>query len=137
MAKKNKPQHNKVMAELRRRLLSVGLKTESICVAKGGSCYFKFEDERMGKCRIGDHNERTRYGYRWQIRTDIVQAYTSLEKGHKQFFVPAQKLDVAVAQMVNYYNAIQRNVERESYPPNKTTAVFDIYQEYTDMMAGD
>ena len=69
----------------------------------------QFKDKRMGKCRFGDHNERSRYGYRWQIRTDIEEPYVSKGKGHKQFFFPAAKLEDAAEKMIQYYNAIRRN----------------------------
>lgn len=107
MAKQNKNLHRKIMEELRLKLGEVGILTQVEAEAVGGSCYFSFADPRMGKCRIGDHDERGRYGYRWQIRSDITKKYTCTEKGHKRFFHPADRLDIAVAHMVNYQRAIE------------------------------
>lgn len=91
------------------KLAQADILTEVVTIAAGGSCYFRFMDERMGKCRVGDHNERQRYGYKWQMRSDIDKAYVDSSKGHKQFFYPSQDVDAAASHMINYYAAIHRN----------------------------
>jgi len=97
------------VSELQKRLRTIGLNTSIVAKATTGSCYLSFDDERMGKVRVGDHKERDRYGYRWQIRTDISEPYTDVSKGHKQFFFPFTRIDSVVKSMEGYYKGILRN----------------------------
>lgn len=98
--------HTALLAEVRAKLEAVGLKTEVVAEAASGSCYLKFEDQRMGKLRIGDHEERKQYGYRWQIRTDIKLPCVDQQKGHRRFFYPPSHLDQAVIHISNYHDKI-------------------------------
>lgn len=43
--------------------------------AKTGSIYIKFEDRTLGNLRIGDHDGREKYRYRWNIRADVDESY--------------------------------------------------------------
>ena len=104
-----KTMNRKLMKQLRDLLLEEGLKTKVVSVAKSGSCYVAFHDVRMGKIRIGNHNERERYGYRWQIRHDAKAFQILKEKGHKQFIYPPTMLEDAVAHMKNYHAKIRRD----------------------------
>jgi len=75
-----------------------GIKTKIIAQARSDSQYLEITNKnlqkrKVGKIRIGDHPERSRYGYRWQIRTDIQEVYPSMEKGHIQFFFPPSQID--------------------------------------------
>lgn len=94
---------------LQQKLFDAGLNTSIITEANTGSIYLEFEDGRMGKIRIGDHDERRAYGYRWQIRLDIKFPYTDEQKKHKRFFYPPDRLNRCVAHMVNYHKVIERN----------------------------
>lgn len=68
--------------------------------AATGSIYIKFPHWGLGSIRIGDHDGRNCYTYRWQIRTDKPADYQ--EKGvHKQvrfFEYGSDKVDVLVAE---------------------------------------
>ena len=98
------------MAYARERLAEAGFQTTVISVAQTGSCYVAFDDLRMGKIRFGDHNERERYGYRWQIRTDLRLPKENTAKGHKRFFYPSDKLGILafVTHARRYHAAILR-----------------------------
>jgi hypothetical protein len=108
MSNDRRKKYIEVMTLIRRELLNVGIKTKVTSVALTGSCYFEFEEPRMGKARVGDHNERERYGYRWQIRADIKTPYRDLSKGHPRFFYPFDKLEVVIAHMINYHASIKK-----------------------------
>lgn len=101
--------HDAAVDELRARLAAAGMETEVVSRAATGSVYLKFADDRMGKIRVGDHDERERYGYRWQIRGDIRVPYVDDAKGHRRFFFPPTHLDVAVRRMIRYRDTIIRN----------------------------
>lgn len=93
---------------LQAMLVEVGLPTDVVAKAKSGSCYLRFDDSRMGQIRIGDHDERECYGYRWHIRLDIDEAFADDSKGHNQFFYPAESLGEAVMHMLSYSAKISR-----------------------------
>ena len=93
------------------KIHQAGLKAKIFKVAKSGSVYIHFADSRMGKVRVGTHNERERYGYRWQIRLDVVTPFTINDKGHKQFFYSAFDLQPAVDHMIAYKVSILRNTQ--------------------------
>lgn len=96
---------------LRKMLKDAGIKTSVITEAQTGSTYIEFIDlPHLGKLRVGDHNERKRYGYRWQVRTDITESYVDKSKGHAQYFYAATDLESAVKHMVNYNNAVKRRL---------------------------
>lgn len=98
-----------VMQRLRKRLKQMGIHTEIVTIAKSGSCYVRFVDPRMGQIRIGDHNERKWYGYKWQIRLDLKQRYTDQSKGHKRYFYPPSEIEEAARHMCNYQRVIKKN----------------------------
>lgn len=91
---------------LRGLLKSKGILTNKVHNAGSGSCYISFHDEEMGQCRVGNHEEKGRLGYRWQIRLDLGEKRVSKNKGHSQFYYPSNDLESAVNHMVNYYNKI-------------------------------
>lgn len=108
-----------VMRKLRAMLDTRGVKTQVISSAKTGSTYLRFltsdgrEDTRMGKIRIGDHAERQRYCFRWQIRLDIPESYTDMQKNNPRFFYSPKRLMGAVNHMLQYKAAIQRGERYE------------------------
>jgi hypothetical protein len=102
--------------EVEHRLVTLmknaGLKPILVKRAMSGSVYYRFADERLGKLRIGDHNERERYGYRWQVRLDLEEpSRIDTSKGHRRFFYRADNLKDLVRHMRNYLNAILRAAE--------------------------
>jgi hypothetical protein len=99
-----------IMKELRKMLKEKGLETQDVKVAATGSCYFRFKDDRIGKVRIGDHNERERYGYRWQVRIGQASDFkVDSDKGHKRYFYSSNNLKAMVQHILNYYSVIIRN----------------------------
>ena len=97
---------SQAMRKLRKKLKKMGIGTEVVARARTGSCYMKFDLPQMGKCRFGDHNEKGRLGYRWQIRADISEPYEDCSKGHRRFFYPTTMLTQAAQRMHRYYQTI-------------------------------
>lgn len=83
------------------------IKANIITIANTGSIYIRFKDKRMGQIRIGDHNERKKYGYKWQLRTDIDKPYEDYNKTHRRFFFPITQYKKAVDRMIRYHNSIK------------------------------
>jgi len=96
----------KIMRELRKALDRNGIKTVVYKIAQSGSIYIKFENTKMGSLRIGDHQERSKYAYRWQIRTDLEEYQLVDEKGHKQFMYPSSKINDLIGHISNYYRKV-------------------------------
>jgi len=104
-----KMSNNQAFSLLRRALDKKGIQLKIITKACSGSIYAEFEDRRMGKVRIGDHHERSRYGYRWQLRTDIKDYYDENIKGHLQFFYPVSQIDKMSLHIFNYWQSVKRS----------------------------
>ena len=103
-----------VMRQLQALLLERGIRTVVTTQSKHGSCYlFCKGPKTMGKIRVGDHKERGRYGYRWQIRTDFNGHLVDDSKGHRRFFYGADSLEDAARHMTNYLHAIERRIAIE------------------------
>lgn len=102
------PVQVRVMQQLRFDLWRHGLYTRIISIGTTGSCYIGFVDQRMGKIRVGDHPERKKYGYRWQVRLDLKVSYMNEDKGHPRYFYPAADLEKVVGHMARYLTAIRR-----------------------------
>jgi hypothetical protein len=107
------------MKRLREHLRDLGIETYVHKQTNNSSCYMGFTDPRIGMCRIGDHPERKRYGYRWNIRLDIKEPYPDYSKGHKQFFFPSHMLENAARRIKKYHQAILMNRKTGDYYTNK------------------
>jgi hypothetical protein len=110
---KNRKRYLGLAQRLRQELADLGIDTKIKTVASWGSVYITCDDERMGQIRVGDHDERERYGYRWQLRTDIHETKVDTAKGHRQFFFPASDVKEMAFKMKAYQEAILRNAARE------------------------
>ncbi|HYE38181.1 hypothetical protein [Methylocaldum sp.] len=110
---RNRKRYLPIAQELRKRLEAYGIKTEIKTIAAWGSIYITCEDSRMGQIRIGDHDERDRYGYRWQVRTDLEEIAIDTSKGHRRFFYPPSELAAMAKRMKQYHIRILENAQRE------------------------
>lgn len=98
--------HEKIAKEILAKLKDKSIKGHIHCHAKSGSVYVVFENSKLGKLRIGDHSERKKYGYRWNIRIDITEYYVDGSKGHNQYFYPLSQIDRLVDHIFNYNRKI-------------------------------
>jgi len=102
-----KDKRSKELANTLKGLLKKeGIKIYAINQAASGSCYIKFYEDELGQCRLGNHEERGRLGYRWQVRWDIKEKYVTKVKGHNQFIYPSNDLQGLVRHIKNYLNKI-------------------------------
>jgi hypothetical protein len=84
-----------------------GIDIHNINQAASGSCYIKFYDDELGQCRVGNHEELGRLGYRWHVRSDLKEKYVDKKKGHNQFVYPSNDLEGLVRHIRNYLNKIK------------------------------
>ena len=61
--------------------------------ATTGSVYIRFEDNRIGSVRIGNHEGREKLKYKFNIRTDLRRSslYWIKEEGRWRCFCPLEK----------------------------------------------
>lgn len=59
--------------------------------------HFRATDHKL---RIGDHNERSRYGYKWQLRTDNGPI------DRKKFSIYHTNVEALVSHFINYYKKV-------------------------------
>lgn len=91
-----------VLNKLKDELNKEGIISEVVSIATTGSSYLRFPNNDIGGLRIGDHPERRRYGYRWQLRTDIDKPYIDRKKGHNQYFYPVTSIKELVNKIKQY-----------------------------------
>lgn len=102
--------YHKLQTELKYR----GIEIHRIAAAQTGSVYIGFDVSGMGKLRIGDHEERERYGYRWQIRLDQKNDYIIKEsKGHRQYFYSPKSIYRLIDHLCSYRNIIINRLKKE------------------------
>lgn len=71
--------------------------------AASGSVYLKFKDPTLGSLRIGNHEGREKYRYRWNIREDIKEGFTrTRENGRIQYFYTFYEVEKLVDAIRNY-----------------------------------
>lgn len=92
-----------IFNRIERMLRIAKIELKILKVADTGSCYCYFENKQyLGKLRIANHREREKYGYRWQVRTDINKPKVVENKGHKQYFYDQNNLHELVNHIINY-----------------------------------
>lgn len=80
-----------------------GVKAYIWHVAKTGSVYIRFYDQRIGSVRIGDHDGREQYKYKYNIRIDNKHVNGKwLKEGDVwRFYVHVSKWWLVVPQIVD------------------------------------
>lgn len=65
----------------------------------------KLPNDLEHKLRVSDHDERERYGYKWQLRLDVTDLSTIHEKRWARYF---NKPDPLVEAFKRYYDKVER-----------------------------
>lgn len=74
--------------------------------ARTGSQYIKFEDARLRSVRISDHPGREKYRYKWNLLTNIGEAYTEWDRGVTRSYYPACEVDQLIHDIRAYHKAL-------------------------------
>lgn len=61
--------------------------------SKNESIYIKFPHWALGSIRIGNHNSRAKYNYRFEIRTDIIEEVSNIVRKGSTFFISPNSLE--------------------------------------------
>lgn len=92
------------------KLKDAGLRPYIFKEAKSGSVYIKFKKNISGTLRISNHDERSRYSYRWNLRFDISKPYT-IDKGHKCYYYPLNCIEEMITKMKMWADINSRSAE--------------------------
>jgi hypothetical protein len=73
------------------------------------SVYVKFENNKIGSLRVSNHPSRSKYSYRWELRTDINEVNSERVKNHNTWKYPEKDINKLVNHIVNYNKTIVNN----------------------------
>jgi hypothetical protein len=59
-----------------------------------GSVYIKFDNPRLRSLRIGDHDGREKYRYKWNLRYDINKSYKEDDNSVMRYYFPATSVGI-------------------------------------------
>ena len=62
-------------------------------IADSGSVYLKFERRGLGSVRISTHHGMLKYKYRWNLRKDLAEPCTEVDRGVIRHYIPWNQLD--------------------------------------------
>jgi hypothetical protein len=97
-------------------LHALGIRVKLHTEARTKSRYYTFPDcPGLGKLRVSNHEERSRYAYRWQLRLDSTGYRCLAKKGHRQFIYGPDQIGKMAQHIHNYREFIWR-AEREADP---------------------
>lgn len=113
----------------------VGLEPYVYVLALSGSCYIRFTEPRLRSLRIGDHNGRVKYKYKWNLRADCGNYVEKVEDGVKRFFYPILEYMDMVNHMRNYLRTIRRN--DKSYPIEQKILWHEEDEDYARNLESD
>lgn len=72
------------------------------------SYYIKFDLDGMRSLRVSDHPGKAKYGYKWNLRSDITKSHTNEEKGYKQFFYHVSDFKKMIEHMIRYKHYVEQ-----------------------------
>ncbi len=75
--------------------------------ATTGSAYIRFKDSRMCSVRIGNHNGRDRYKYKFNLRSDIKQKRLTKDKEVWRLYFPIGDVDGLVSALLERKKRIE------------------------------
>lgn len=96
---------DEVVNRLLRELADLGIYVHNEAVTTS-SRYLKFEDDRIGSIRVGDHPGKKKYGYRWNILLGSDGTRTEIDRGKKRWYYHASDIEDFVRHVRNYAEAL-------------------------------
>jgi len=84
-------------------LQTAGLKPYISVVAISGSLYIKFNNPALRSLRVGNHDGRGKYKYKWNLRDDWKIISTEIDK-YPRFYYPSQDYEEMIEDMKRFIN---------------------------------
>ena len=85
--------------------------------SSGSSKYIKFHKNIAGSLRISDHPQRSRYAYRWNLRTDKLGVAAIDKLDSKCMYYPAVAFHKMVEDMVHTMNVLKERSKPKHQEP--------------------
>lgn len=73
-------------------LTEKGIECYVWCKATTGSAYIRFNDSRMCSIRLGDHEGKSEYKYKYNVRSDVKKSYAKKENDIWRLYYPVHDL---------------------------------------------
>lgn len=99
-----KQQIQKVVRRIEQELKGFGLK--KYYVAQTGSTYLRFRDSRLRSVRVGDHDGREKYRYKWNLRSDIPSSFERNDRTICRFYFTFNNISAFVKRVKEYHQDI-------------------------------
>jgi|TARA_R110000796_G_scaffold112555_2_gene224126 hypothetical protein len=89
MSKRKSKNYTKFAKTVIQKLEKEGVESYLWHAATTGSAYIRFNDNRIGSIRLGDHKGRSQYSYKWNIRSDFPTGHSKWHKvdGRWRYYV--------------------------------------------------
>ncbi len=101
MSKNKKPiVYHQIAEEVVKHLNQHNLGAYIYHKARSGSAYIKFEDTKLCSIRIGDHDGREKYRYKFNLRKDCMSAGWKLEDNIWRYYAPFDNIPSLVAEIL-------------------------------------
>lgn len=68
--------------------------------ATTGSVYIRFGDAKLCSVRVGDHDGREKYKYKFNLRSDIKQARWDIEDNIWRYYCPCHRQDLLIEEVL-------------------------------------
>lgn len=79
-------------------------------MSKYGTIYIAFKNnELLRQIRIGDHDGREKYKYKWNLRNDIPKEFIDIDKGISRYYYTFFDVDKLINDIKNKYKQLQEN----------------------------
>lgn len=105
--------NKKVAGQLIEALKYYGIHAHVFHKATTGSVYVRFDNANIGSVRIGDHDGREKYRYRFNLRQDLTECKTENDNGIERYYFPAADIKSAVQAILKRNEAVSHLPKRE------------------------
>ena len=85
--------------QLVNRLNKEGLDAYIWCHATTGSAYIRFKDSRMCSIRVGDHDGREKYKYKYNVRSDVKEFHKHKDEMTWRYYFPMNAIDKLIEEL--------------------------------------
>jgi len=96
-----------------KKLKAQGIEAHIYNVAQTGSIYIRFARKEFCSLRIGDHDGREKYKYKFNLRSDIENFYEEIDKNIRRYYYPFSDVDELV-QSIRRFQESRKDYHYES-----------------------
>jgi hypothetical protein len=64
-----------------------------------GSAYIRFKNPLLCSIRLGDHNGKEKYKYKYNVRSDIQKSHTEVDRGTWRWYFKVEEIESLIAEL--------------------------------------